>query len=242
MSQFKHGLLASCAAFGLLVGSAAAEEPSPFEKDAFYAAVFGGGNFLQDTDVSVNPMGSGLDSTSGDIGFDKGFAVGAAVGHEFTHNLRGELELSYRRNDVSSYYEGVTPFGGDRNQASPDDYISALAIMANVWRDVELNETIGLHFGGGIGIAQIDLELDAVRAIGTSPVDDSDWVPAGQAGIGFSMMLPSSRWIATVDYRAFFTGDGTFEGRNGSGDKFEVEHDYLAHSIMVGLRMPFSGY
>lgn len=244
MSELKHGLLASCAAFGLLVGSAAAEDYAPFDKAGFYAAVFGGVNILQDADVSVDPMSSDILSTSGDFEYDAGFVLGAAVGHEFFHNIRGELELSYRRNDVSSYYEGTTPVSGAFNQASPDDHISALAVMANVWRDVDLNETFGMHFGGGVGVAQLHVDLDDIDATGggeVGRVDDSDWVLAGQAGVGFSMMLPQG-WIATVDYRAFLTADGTFEGRDVNGDAFEIEHDYLAHSIMVGLRMPFSGY
>lgn len=244
MSELKHGLLASCAAFGLLVGSAAAEDYAPFDKAGFYAAVFGGVNILQDADVSIDPMSSQIFSTSGDIEYDTGFVLGAAVGHEFSHNIRGELELSYRRNEVSSYYEGSATFGGPFDQASPDDHISALAVMANVWRDVDLNETFGMHFGGGVGIAQLHVELDDIDETGggqVGRVDDSDWVLAGQAGVGFSMMLPRG-WIASVDYRAFLTADGTFDGRDANGDAFEIEHDYLAHSIMVGLRMPFSGY
>lgn len=244
MFDLKHGLLASCAAFGLLVGSAAAEDYAPFDKAGFYAAVFGGVNILQDADVSVDPMSSEIRSTSGDVEYDTGFVLGAAVGHEFSHNIRGELELSYRRNDVSSYYEGSPESGGAFNQAGSDDHVSALAVMANVWRDVDLNETFGMHFGGGVGVAQLHVELDDIDSTGggeVGRVDDSDWVLAGQAGVGFSMMLPQG-WIATVDYRAFLTADGAFEGRDVNGDAFEIEHDYLAHSIMVGLRMPFSGY
>lgn len=243
----KQILLTSCAVFSLGAAPAFAEEHSSFDQKTFYAAVFGGVNLLQNSDVSIDPQTSGIGSTTGKIDFDTGFVVGGAVGVVFAPYWRGEVELSYRRNEISSFFEGSgTQALNPANYLSgSDDHISAFAIMGNIWRDIEITETVGLHVGGGAGLALIHLELadaDGVSSLSqVGSIDDSDWVFAGQLGAGLDWEMHSG-WIASLDYRAFIAESPSFTGSHTNGGTFGFETDYISHSVMVGLRMPLSGH
>ncbi|MFK8034831.1 MAG: outer membrane protein [Hyphomicrobiales bacterium] len=240
----KQTLLTSCAVLSLVAAPAFAEEYSSFDQKTFYAAVFGGVNLLQDSDVSMNLSGASLTSPVAEIDFDAGFIVGGAIGVVFAENWRGEAELSYRRNEISSYYEGgnVSTTVSSQNLASSDDFVSAFAVMANIWRDFDVNDTFALHLGGGVGVALVSTDLTDIDATNdVASIDDTAWVFAGQAGAGIDWKMLNG-WIASLDYRAFITEDPSFSGTHPNGGTIELEHDYISHSIMVGLRMPLSGH
>ncbi len=225
-------------ALGLFVGSAQAADLAPLPTNyGYYVSLFGGANFLESADVSIDPLASDLDDDFGRIGFDTGFVAGGTFGLEFIPGWRSEVELSYRKNDVSSYFEGTIT----NNLASSGDAIGALAIMANVWKDFHLSDNIGLHVGGGIGAANLDLTMANVDD--TDPlasINDDAWVLAGQAGAGFSWAL-GNNMVATIDYRFFITDKATFNGVDNDDDPFTFSHDYMSHSVMAGLRIPLGG-
>lgn len=239
----KQNLLATVAALSLLAAPSFAEDMvdaqamKAFPDHYFYGSVFGGVNFLKDQDVDLDTQSSTLTDDFGEIDFKDGFIVGGALGVDFYHTWRAELELSYRENDVSSYFEG----GFTGNQAQSGDQISAFAIMANVWRDFHFNESFGVHIGGGIGGAMVSLDMEDIDNDDPASVDDHDWVLAAQGGVGLDWRFANGM-VASLDYRAFITQDVEFEGRDGSGNSFGFEMDeYLSQSIMVGLRVPFGG-
>ncbi|MEP0520175.1 MAG: outer membrane beta-barrel protein [Hyphomicrobiales bacterium] len=243
----KQALLTSCAVFSLVSAPAFAEENPSFDQKTFYAAVFGGVNLLESSDVSIDAVTTNsLNEVPGEINFENGFVIGGAIGVVFAENWRGEAELSYRRNEVSSYYEGT--IGGTAlrpdNLANSDDYVSAFAVMANIWRDFDVNDTFAVHLGGGVGAAWVSadlLDIDTSNA-NNNGLDDSTWVLAGQAGAGIDWKMLNG-WIASLDYRAFITDAPNFDGTHSvDGGSFKLEHDYFSHSIMVGLRMPLQGH
>ena len=234
----KFQVMTAVAALGLFVGSAQAADLEPVPTSyGYYVSLFGGANFLESADVSIDPLGSDLEDNFGRIGFDTGFVVGGAFGLEFAPGWRSEVELSYRKNDVSSYFEGTEP----NNLATNGDAIGALAIMANVWKDFDLSDTIGLHVGGGIGAANLDLTMANVSDENPlAPIDDNEWVLAGQAGAGLSWVL-GNNMVATIDYRFFITDKATFSGVDNDDDPFTFSHDYMSHSVMAGIRIPLGG-
>lgn len=241
----KQNLLATVAALSLFAAPSFAEDMADsqgmmaFPDHYFYGSVFGGINFLKDQDVSIDDKSSNLDDEFGEIEFKEGFIFGGALGVDFYHVWRTELELSYRQNDVSSYYEGTF----EEDLAQSGDKISAFAIMANIWRDVPINESLGLHFGGGAGAAMVSLDMTDIDEENgdVAMIDDHDWVLAAQGGVGLDWRFANGM-VASLDYRAFITQNLEFEGVDEDGDEFEIELDeYLSQSIMVGLRIPLSG-
>lgn len=242
--ELKHGLATSCATFGLIAGPAYAENGSFFNTAAFYGSLFGGANFLDDSAVSINPGTAMLSSTQSHINFQSGYVFGGALGAEFANNWRGEAELAYRRNNVSSYFEGgnISQSIAMTDLRRPGDHVSTLAIMGNIWHDIEVNDYFAIHFGGGIGAARAHAELSDIDANSSTsaPINDSTWVLAGQIGAGLGWKLANG-WMASLDYRAFLTDDPNFSGTDSSGGTFQLSHEYLSHSVMIGLRVPLTG-
>lgn len=239
----KRNLLASVAVLSLMATPSLADEMldaqgmKAFPDHYFYGSVFGGINFLKDQGVDIDDRASNLADEYGEIEFKEGFIGGGAVGIDFNHTWRTEVELSYRQNDVSSYYEGS--YAEDLAQSG--DEISAFAVMANIWRDVPIHQSFGIHFGGGIGAAMVSLDMTDIdeETNDEATIDDHDWVLAAQGGVGVDWRFANGM-VASLDYRAFVTQGLEFEAVDEDGDKGEIELDeYLSQSIMVGLRIPF---
>lgn len=243
-SLMKRNLLASVAVLSLMATPSIADDMldaqgmKAFPDHYFYGSVFGGINFLEDQGVDIEERSSDLDEYDfGEIEFKDGFIVGGALGIDFNHMWRTEVELSYRQNDVSSYFEGTL----DNDLARSGDQISAFAIMANIWHDIHFNQSVGMHIGGGVGGAIVSLDLEDIDNDDVATVDDHDWVLAAQAGVGLDWRFANGM-VASLDYRAFITEELEFDGVDDDGDDFGLEMDeYLSHSIMVGLRVPFGG-
>lgn len=132
------------------------------------------------TPPSVNP-GTQQNFT---LGFDGGWAGGAAIGYAWENGLRSELELRHSTNDVS---------GAD---ASMD----ATALMANLWLDFNPEGDWHPYVGAGLGAAKVELD-------GGTGSDDT--VVAYQLGLGLEYDL--SRTLALgLGYRYFGTDDPEF--------------------------------
>lgn len=241
--ELKHGLVTSCASLGLIATQASADDGSFFNTAAFYGSLFGGLNYLDGSPVDIGVGSSGLFSPTARINFETGYVVSGAIGAEFANNWRGEAELAYRRNNVSSYYEGgnISQFVAMQDLTRRGDYVSTLAIMGNIWRDVDINQSFAFHFGGGIGVARAHAHLTDIDANtgNIAPVNDSTWVFAGQFGAGVDWKMANG-WVASLDYRAFLTDQPTFSGTDSTG-AFQMSHQYVSQSVMIGLRVPLSG-
>ena len=184
----------------------------------WYGSIQAGGNWLQDSDVTAT---AGPLAGSGEVDFDNGWGVAGAVGYSYPSGLRVEGELSYRTNDLDSS-EGVS-LGGD---------VDALGVLVNVWYDFKTDGKWKPYIGGGIGAAEVGLDLESV---GGAPVSfsDEDWVFAYQLGVGVAFPV-ASKTMLSVDYRYFATSDPEFEE---SGVTLDAE--YRSHSLMIGLRFEF---
>lgn len=159
--------------------------------------------------VSLNDSTLSAGGASAELEFDTGFGFMAAIGNNF-EGLRGEVELSYRTNDMDKVSGAITgPANGD---------FSSLAVMGNLLVDLPLSESVRPFLGAGIGLANVDFDGD-----------EDDTVFAYQAIVGLGFPLTH---VTTLDlqYRYFATEDPNFNG---------IEAEYQAHNFFAGLRFDF---
>lgn len=197
------------------------------ETGRIYMEGRGGVTFLTDADNT----GSVFEVTSE---HDAGPNVAAAVGYADPSGFRGELELSYRTNDIDSYPDdggvgdALVGFSLSGSEASGD--VSVFAAMGNLYYDLPTAGPWRPFVGGGIGVAEINVDASV---LGVEFVDDSDTVVAYQVGAGIAYEL-SPLWSFTLAYRYFATTDPNFDSAIGS---FESEYD--SHNVIGGIRFTF---
>lgn len=147
---------------------------------------------------------------SGKMSTNPGFGFMAAIGNGFD-NLRAEVEVAYRSNDLDKVYS--TPSSGK---------ITSLSGMGNLLFDLDLSESVRPFLGAGMGLANLDTNDNNLN-------NANDLVFAYQiiAGLG----LPLSH-VTTLDlqYRYFATTNPDFDGK-------EVE--YQSNNFFAGLRFDF---
>jgi len=168
---------------------------------------------LNDIDAAA---GSG---PTAEFSFDTGWLAEGAVGYLDKNGLRGEITLSYRKNDADE-----VEFLGSTFDA--DFELETYSGMANLLYEFDYNRVFGEgrgpsafrpYFGGGFGAALLD------------DGSDSDTVFAYQAIGGLAYHL-TANWAVTASYVYFATTDPEFDG---------VEADYESHNVMAGIRFSF---
>ena len=150
------------------------------------------------------------------------FATGMLnVGYAYPNNLRSEVELGYRENEVSKV--GTATGSGD---------YSTFNSMLNLYYDIPGMGRFTPYLGIGGGMARV--ELDGVAPVGGSTISDSDWMWAyqGIAGVGYQL---TNNLGLFADYRYLDTTEGNFSTAAGR----ELGTDFTEHRVMVGLRWYF---
>jgi len=190
-----------------------------FAQDGPYFGLYGGANFVEDSDVEGG----------GEADLDTGTVFGGVLGYSHgldrmglnNINFRPELDLGYRTNELDSLSGG----------GNLDGDFDTFHAMANTWFDYEIGR-FKPYVGGGLGVAVVS--LDDAQLNNTPVGDDEDTVFAYQAGAGVAYQL-MRQWEVSVDYRFFETEDPTFNAAGG-GD-FETEN--RNHSVLATLRYSF---
>ncbi len=185
-------------------------------------------------------------------GFTSEFWPGSTISGAFGFKrrwLRLEGELFYAHFALKDQ----TGPGGERPAPPPplcflcgtsdiNGDLTALALMANAYFDLDLTDRTRLLLGGGIGTAQVsaDYEFDVlILGLPTDDsidvVDDQDSVLAYQAKVGFAFDVTAASEIY-LGYRFFATEDLSFDFESGG----KLEQDGLgAHIGEVGFRYHF---
>jgi outer membrane protein OmpA-like peptidoglycan-associated protein/outer membrane protein W len=204
--------LAFVLAIAALPFAAAAAEQT--QTKGLYLSLGGGVNWTQDSDLD------GLGRTAD---FDTGWLGTLAAGYRYGNNLRTEIELGYRANDLDSV-SGIGSSTGD---------VTAWSGMLNVLYDFPTGTAWRPYLGAGLGAARVNADGNPITA-GSDSVDDSDVAFAYQAiaGIGYNF-TPNAELF--LDYRYFATED--LDLRTRAGTNFEGE--YANHAVMIGLRWTF---
>jgi OmpA-OmpF porin, OOP family len=159
------------------------------------------------------------------IRYRGGIAVAGSAGYAFEGGFRPELSLAISRNDWDTVQlalpGGVSPPSRSRNA------LSSIGLLANLWYDLPLGDTVTPYIGGGLGFQRLAIsgELDA---------DDTGL--AYQLGAGLAVPL-NPRLQVSLDYRYQVQEDPRFHTNDGG--RLDTEH--VAQQLGLGLRYAFGG-
>lgn len=200
-------------ALSTAAASASAEPAWP----KWYVGLTGGVTFLDDADVSG--------TSTGELGFDTGWAVTGSIGYLLADPLRIEFEAGYHENDM----DNVT-LGGVSSAST--GHVRIASYMVNAFYDMRSGSQFIPYIGGGVGVAQVKVSHDS----GLSNLDDQDTVLAyqGMAGIAYApQSMPMTEW--SLGYRLFVADSPEYRTAGGS-----VELDnIMSHSAEIGGRFRF---
>lgn len=198
-----------------------------------YLGAYGGANFASDGDV----MFEDAPGVSGRVEFDNGYVLGGVVGYSPRVmglvpllDLRTELDINYRRNNVDAFHADLAGIGTGRT-TDVFGHVDSWSGFANVWLDLDLGAWTP-YAGAGLGASRIS--INDLRIRGERAADDRDTVFAYQLGAGAAFQFTPATAL-TLDYRYFVADDPSFTDADGSG--FDME--YRNHSLMAGIRFGF---
>jgi len=181
-----------------------------FGADGPYVSVNLGVNILSESDLM---------SSTAQLEYDPGFAVGLALGQDYG-NIRVEAEIGYLKND----YDEINFAGSSTNS---DGDVETWIFMLNGFYDFENSSPFTPYAGGGIGFAQVDINDFSVGSITIG--NDDDTVFAYQLGVG--SVYEISEFISLdLNYKYIVTDDPEFEG---------FESEYKTHKICAGIRVNY---
>ena len=193
--------------------------------EGFYLTISSGGSYVQEieTDSSKGAFNIALNP-----GYAASLAVGYDLGNEHPDLGRGrvDIEFSYRSNELDEveFVEAKSAGGGVLN------VMSMMLTTYGIPEDHRGNWTP--YFCLGVGAAKIT--LDQATVAGSPLVDDSDWVLAGQVGMGSGYAI-SDHLTLDLGYRFFATSPPEF--KDITGQKFDSE--YYDHLFQAGIRVTF---
>lgn len=192
----------------------------------FYLGASGGLNFLSDSEIDT-----GLGTVDNE--YDGGFVLSGQAGYDSGRiwqygSLRGELELSYRENEIDQHVLGGNGLPGSTGTAS------TTALMANLFHDFETGTPLTPYVGGGIGYAWNELDNYGVTGLDVLDDDDSGFAWQLGAGLGFAV---SEQATVSLDYRYFSTSADVETTAAAGSVGSDVDLD--SHTVMLGLRYRF---
>lgn len=152
---------------------------------------------------------------SGELTYDTGFGLLAALGHSYGTGMRTEVELGYRFNDMDDLNTSGLNFDANGD-------VTSLSLMANAFYDFYVNGPITPFIGGGIGVANIEADAD-------NSGSEDDTVFGYQLAAGGSFDMTESVKF-DLQYRFFGTSDPEFDG---------LEAEYYSHNFFAGIRYMF---
>jgi opacity protein-like surface antigen len=221
-----RGVIAGlCLSFGLLIGATGAgaadvdvETDYAPEMSGWYLAVSGGLNRVFDIDYEADAGLTTFD-TDGEIEFDYGIRGGAALGHRFDNNLRGEVEFAYSSTDADEVDgEGV------------DGSLDIFSILAKLDFEMEFFGWWHPYIGIGAGLAHVS--IDDIGDVDIADSDDTVFAAAIQGG---SMFVLTESVELFTQTQLMFLGD--IDGDLGT-DSVELDSPVIMSSS-VGLRINF---
>lgn len=240
------------------IAALALQSAPAFAKDGddagFYLSAKAGVEILSDSDfIGVQAPEAGVPGMTGTpadvhVDFDTGFSINGALGYDFDGGLisflhsRIEVEAGYIAADVGggAFNGGNQSFGGD---------ISNFTLTAGFQTDIVWaeNQKIIPYFGGSIGIAVVDANINYFpnNGIATAPTfgvlgSDTAFVSRNQIGVA---VKASDRFDIFAEARYTRTNDLDFERRfiAGGADSFSanVSDDVESFGFNLGARVRF---
>jgi opacity protein-like surface antigen len=216
-----------------LIASATVAAPA-FAQD-WYASGFVGYSYADDLDFSGR-IGGNRQTVETDL--DENASYGIAIGREIgplgsSATLRGEIELSYRSNDVDAVdFSG----NGAGNEANPAGAISSPFLLANAIVDFDIGSAFTPYLGAGIGVGFIDQDV-VYGANNNVTIRGEDEVFTTQLIAGASYDVSESTAIfGDVRYARSYDVNGT---RTSPAGVARVSDDLSSTSVNFGVRFKF---
>ncbi|GJL91920.1 outer membrane protein [Hyphococcus sp.] len=204
---------------GLAAGQAAAED-----KGSWYASGQFGVRAVEQEEFSAPGLAAEFE-------LHNGIYASGAIGRSFNAggiNLRLEGETAWRGGgDVRNYTVngGGVPVAGNG--------ISALSFMANGFVDFENASRFTPYIGAGVGVAKLSSDISD----GANSLNDSATSFAAQGVVGIDVAV-SERVSVFTDLR-YFKASGTTMTLQGSAGSGDVNVDYDAYTVGLGLKLNF---
>lgn len=162
------------------------------------------------------------------------------AGYRSNLGTRFEAELFYRRHDFSDVTVnsdgGAGSFLGtgdlDGTSGDAQGHLSMAGMMANVFQDFRLMDSVTPFIGGGIGVARVNVNNGGLQS--AALMDGNDDVFAYQIGGGVNFAL-DDRLDVFFEYRYFATDE--YDMQYVTGDA--VQGKITSHNLGVGLRYGF---
>lgn len=224
---------------GVAMASTALTTPAMARDGQWYIEGSGGAMIVEDVvfDVDGNPGDA-------EAGFTEGYDFGAAVGYDFGA-FRLEAEASYRAADLEELQGGTAGLQGGGTVGAPNSVfrgtfpaageMNALSFMLNGLFDFGPDDGLQGFFGGGIGVARVDINGTASLG-GSGAVDDSDTGLAWQLLAGVRAPISDS-WDVGLRYRYFNAANVDLVDVRGLG----LATDVSSHSLLGTITYNFGG-
>lgn len=188
-------------------------------KEGFYLSGNVGASWLEDADIERD-----FNNGSAKAEYDTGFLFGGAFGYDFGM-IRTEAEFGYRVNGMDRFM-GVSVDGEYVGDIPASGQITTLSYLINSYIDFENESYVTPYIGGGLGIA--DINMNDLR-VNDKHFDGDDTVFAYQAAAGLGYDINESLTL-DVGYRYFATEDHKIDGLDG---------EYNDHNISFTVRYKF---
>jgi OOP family OmpA-OmpF porin len=172
------------------------------------------------------------DTTSGSAlheylaSFDHGWAVFGSVGYGFESGIRVELELGYRKNEV-------TQITGTGSPWTPDGEMGEFTVMANALYDIDLTEDLSISLGGGVGADRAHFKVSCLC------INASSWQLAYQGIAGINYRIGEQTQLF-LNYRYLNVDAPDFSWSDGGPPVTTHTVGFLGnlnkHAVTLGLR------
>lgn len=216
--------------------------PAANAYEGLYGAIGAGLTYMApdlDFKSTAPAFSSGFHS---DLDYKNGIGVYTALGYAYGNAWRGELEFSYRANDVRQLAGDGLGFNG-WPEGTLEGEVKSYSFMANLIRDFDFgSNVVKPYLGAGIGFSRVKAEMSglnpvAIPGLTTMAIDDGDIAFAyqGIAGLAFSL---AENLVLDVSYRYFATHNTDFVGTVGAASS-TFSTDYRSHNVFAGLRWNF---
>jgi outer membrane protein OmpA-like peptidoglycan-associated protein len=189
--------------------------------DGPYIGIQGGANWESPQNLLQH---GNVDDT---LHFKTGWIGGVTTGYSYANGFRPELELDYRRNDLSRDAFGFAAGGHE----------DAETVFGNLWYDFKAPtgyfSVVHPYVGGGVGGVRFANRDATVGLAGFGNDYATVFGYQGGAGIGFDL---TPNLTLSADYRYLESDHGHFDKGAIGGT---VDARYRAQTAMVGLRLSF---
>lgn len=209
---------------------------APVQAADHYVSGMAGISWMQDSEIGLFNIEDVFD-TEVNLGYGSGLTVAGAIGCDYG-STRLEAEIGYQSADIKdiSFSDISAIFTVPGGSVDLDGDASVLSLMANGFYDIELSGGVEFYAMAGVGVAQVDMEINDVAGVKAylpaayEPVaiKVTETTLAYQVGAGLAIPVSDGVMI-DARYRYFATTDFNVVG--------VIDTNVSSHSALLGLRV-----